>query len=80
MQAAAWDPGNPPSQRYEGAGLTPSLPLLPEVKVLTPEPVEMAVAGGRRGPRAVPDLGILSDELHSCCIDANFPFVAFPAS
>lgn len=40
----------------------------------------MAVAGGRRGPRAVPDLGNLSDELHSCCVGAGFPFVLFPAS
>lgn len=35
------------------------------------------MAGGRRGPRAVPDLGNLSDELHSCCIDADFSFVGF---
>lgn len=48
--------------------------------MLTSELVETAVAGGRRGPRAVPDLGILSDELHSCFVDADFSFVVFPAT
>lgn len=48
--------------------------------MLTSELAEMAVAGGRRGPRAVPDLGNLSDELHSCCVDADFSFVVSPAS
>lgn len=54
-------------------------PTLHEVEVLTSKLAEMAVAEERREHREVPDLGNLPDELHSCCVDAEFSFIVFPA-
>lgn len=61
-------PRKPCFRWYQRAELFPSLPTptVYGVKVLTAELAEMVVAGGMRGPRALPDLGSLSDELHSC--------------